>query len=353
MFPIPYAVTNPTRRLPFMLFCLIAANVAIHFGAVHGGDYIHFHEQLAFKTDEVRLTTLLASEFMHGGWMHLIGNMWFLWLFGANIEDMMGRPGFVAFYLAGGIVATLAFKLAQDLAGAPSVSLVGASGAISAVMGGYFVLFPRSKVKTFFLLLIFPVPFFPIPAWFFLGLYMVMQFVSMRMMEYSNVAYMAHVGGFAFGAGVVYLLTATRAVIVPNFDAVKRGQAALLGPQEAFLGRLEAAYEKKQFGSIPELYRALMDQVPDAMFEPCEQLKVAGAIHAAKEYAMAVEAYRRLMEFFPETPEAHRAGLQSAKIVGGALRSPASERAYLEWVVRAAKGQGPAAEEAKALLAAR
>jgi len=145
---------------------------------------------------------VLTSMFLHGGWMHLIGNMWFLWLFGNNVEDSMTRVRFVVFYLVCGLVAALLQVVADP---GSIVPMVGASGAISGVMGGYLVLFPRVRVFT-----LVPLGFFittvALPAWVMLIYWMVLQLLGgfsslMASGEGGGVAFWAHVGGFI--AGVV------------------------------------------------------------------------------------------------------------------------------------------------------
>jgi len=146
---------------------------------------------------------VLTSMFMHGGWMHLIGNMWFLWLFGNNIEDSTTRPRFVAFYLLSGLAAAMGQVLANP---SSEIPMVGASGAISGVMGAYLVLFPRVRVFT-----LVPLGFFitsmALPAWVMLIYWAVLQFAggvtSIVGEETGGVAFWAHVGGFV--AGIVLI----------------------------------------------------------------------------------------------------------------------------------------------------
>jgi membrane associated rhomboid family serine protease len=146
---------------------------------------------------------VLTSMFLHGSWMHLLGNMWFLWLFGNNIEDSMTRPRFLLFYVLCGLGAALAQVAADPMSEVP---MVGASGAISGVMGAYLVLFPRVRVYT-----IVPLGFFlqqiALPAWGMLLYWMFLQFVggvtSIASERGGGVAFWAHIGGFA--AGVVLI----------------------------------------------------------------------------------------------------------------------------------------------------
>lgn len=152
-----------------------------------------------------RAHTILTSMFLHGSWMHLLGNMWFLWLFGNNIEDAMTRPRFVAFYLLCGVAAAL-LQVAVDPASI--VPMVGASGAISGVMGAYLVLFPHVRVFT-----LVPIGFFltsvALPAWVMLIYWMLLQlvggFTQIVAEPGGGVAFWAHIGGFVAGVVLVKL----------------------------------------------------------------------------------------------------------------------------------------------------
>ncbi len=341
MLPIPYSVTNPTSRIAYITLCIIVLNVAFYFGAVYGGDITYVWEMLGFSTSNVSALTLLSHQFLHGSTMHLLGNMWFLWLFGSNLEDLMGKIGFTIYYLVGGAVSALIFKATAGLGGdADAVhKLIGASGAISCVMGGYFVLFPRSGVKCVLLLGWVPIPF-KVPAIFFLGLYFVMQFVMLKMMKFSSIAYTAHIGGFAFGAGVLYLLILSKAVIVPNFERVKKGEYALIGPQEKFIGALNAAYETGRFTQLPTMFRRLKLQIPETYFGPEEQSRVGQALKRAGDFRLSLDAYREIMVHDPEHQEARKAGLEIAKILEGPYKDVKSARAYIEWVFKASQKAG-------------
>ncbi len=143
--------------------------------------------------------TVITSMFMHGGWMHLIGNMWFLWLFGNNVEDAMGHLRFVVFYLLCGIAAA---ALQTALSPDSVIPMVGASGAIGGVMGAYVLMYPRVHVHLF-VILGFYVNTIAVPAYFMLGYWFLLQLVSGSMAigaEGGGVAFWAHVGGFLAGA---------------------------------------------------------------------------------------------------------------------------------------------------------
>jgi membrane associated rhomboid family serine protease len=156
---------------------------------------------------------VLSSMFLHGGWMHLIGNMWFLWLFGNNVEDSMTRPRFVAFYLLCGLAAALAQVLADPSSYIP---MVGASGAISGVMGAYLVLYPRVRVFTLVFLGFF-VTTIALPAWVMLIYWMAIQIFGGLADSVSEqgggVAFWAHVGGFVAGVVLIKLFAKPNRVL--------------------------------------------------------------------------------------------------------------------------------------------
>jgi membrane associated rhomboid family serine protease len=147
---------------------------------------------------KVPALSVLYSMFLHGGWLHLLGNMLFLWVFGNNVEDRFGRLRFLLFYLASGFVAAYGFALANANATEP---LIGASGAVAGALGAYLVLYPRARVWSLVPILFF-IPL-RLPAWFVLGLWFLLQWLysaGYAVSEAGSVAYLAHVVGFLFGA---------------------------------------------------------------------------------------------------------------------------------------------------------
>jgi len=202
MFPI--RDHNPSGRIPYVTYALIAINVVVFllYGFQMSDNRFIFglFDTYALVPAEVSAGedyfTFVTSMFMHGGWMHLAGNMLFLWIFGDNMEDAFGHVGFLLFYLVTGIAADLAHIAADP---ASQVPLVGASGAIAGVMGGYLLLFPKARVD---ILLIFIVFFrlFSLPAWIVLAIWFGLQvFNSFGLQGGGGVAYLAHAGGFAAG----------------------------------------------------------------------------------------------------------------------------------------------------------
>ena len=257
MFPLKDDI--PTRRFPAITIIFIVANVVMFFGfqgaffndaefdtkVVDYGaipyEISHPGKECALTADSQSLAcegqmgvvgeapenqpptwlTLLTSMFMHGGLLHLGGNMLFLWIFGNNIEDSMGPVRFVAFYLLGGLVALLAQTVIDPNAAVPTI---GASGAVAAVLGGYALLYPRARVVT----VIFIVIFFTIvtlPALLVLGAWFVLQALSgaselvQPVGEGGGVAYFAHIGGFLFGLALIRLFAND---VVEDYEAAHR-----------------------------------------------------------------------------------------------------------------------------------
>ncbi|MDR1615608.1 MAG: rhomboid family intramembrane serine protease [Syntrophomonadaceae bacterium] len=149
------------------------------------------------QSDKIAYSTFISYMFLHGGWMHLLGNMWSLWLFGDNLEDKMGKLRFFFFYIICGIIAALVHYAVFPNSHIP---VIGASGAVAGIMGAYFLMFKRARVFTY----IPPLFFVNLPAWIFLGFWILSQiwggtFAVFGVKSYSNVAFWAHIGGFAAG----------------------------------------------------------------------------------------------------------------------------------------------------------
>lgn len=201
---LPIRDHNPSGRTPYITWMLMAANIGIFitYGFLPAErvyqavfvDWALIPARISFGEGYY---TFVTSQFLHGGWMHLAGNMLFLWIFGDNIEDELGHWRYLAFYLASGIAA----GLLHYASGVDSqVPMVGASGAIAGVMGGYLLLFPKAKVDIFIFFIVF-FRIFPIPAWIMLILWFGMQFFGGIASDPNGagVAYWAHAGGFMAG----------------------------------------------------------------------------------------------------------------------------------------------------------
>jgi membrane associated rhomboid family serine protease len=194
---IPYEITHPDEQ------CVEAGP---QFASLACGDEQAAEDAVNRDLPPTWLT-LLTSMFMHGGLLHIGGNMLFLWIFGNNVEDSMGRPRFVAFYLLGGLAATFAQVLFDPDAQVPTV---GASGAVAAVLGGYILLYPRARVVTL-IFIIFFITVLELPAYVVLGLWFLIQLLygttelTQPVAGGGGVAYFAHIGGFLFGLALIKL----------------------------------------------------------------------------------------------------------------------------------------------------
>jgi membrane associated rhomboid family serine protease len=227
----PYRDENETQRAAIVTVLLIVLNVLMWIvvqgagatlplaksvcelglipgeltGSLSPGTRFPMGDGLVCATDPGRqVSHLFTSMFMHGSWMHLLGNMWFLWLFGNNVEDSMGRLRFIAFYLLGGLAAAVGQILTNPDSAIP---MVGASGAISGVMGGYLLLYPKVRVYAL-VWIVFLITSVAVPAWVMLGYWFLIQFVSGLAAfggDVGGVAFWAHVGGFVAGLVLVKL----------------------------------------------------------------------------------------------------------------------------------------------------
>lgn len=207
---IPLKDDVPRSTFPLIVLLLITVNILLFFHEISLEKSLELFIKnygvipskfFSVKTDILsRFYPLFTSIFLHGSWVHLLGNMWFLWIFGNNIEDRMGHIRFPLFYLGCGIASGLAHTYMNP---SSSIPTIGASGAISGILGAYLILYPFSRILT--LVPIFFVYFVRLPAFFFLGLWFLLQFFSGASSILSGetmtggVAWWAHIGGFASG----------------------------------------------------------------------------------------------------------------------------------------------------------
>ncbi|MEA4811595.1 MAG: rhomboid family intramembrane serine protease [Anaerolineaceae bacterium] len=205
MIPIKDEIRS--RRVAIVNYILIALNVFVFLIELMQGanieafmnQYALIPSQISSGLDAGDIVRVFTSMFMHGGWMHLLGNMLYLWIFGDNIEDALGHFGYLAFYLLSGIVAAFTHYYFNPQSLVPTV---GASGAIAGVLGAYLVFYPSSRVYTFI-----PIGFFSrltlVPSFIVLGMWFALQlfngFLSIGAADQGGVAFWAHIGGFVFG----------------------------------------------------------------------------------------------------------------------------------------------------------
>lgn len=235
----PYRDDNPTLRTPYVTIAIIVANVLMwilvqgagadpaltrslcQLGAIPADLLGMLPEGTLVRLGPDTVCTLggppawytaFTSMFLHGGWAHLIGNMWFLWIFGNNVEDSMGRARFVGFYVLCGLAAVAAQVLTSPLSAIP---MVGASGAIGGVMGGYVILYPRVRVHMLIFLGFF-ITTITVPAYFMLGFWFLLQLIGglpQLSSESAGIAFWAHIGGFLAGIVLIPLFKSSELVL--------------------------------------------------------------------------------------------------------------------------------------------
>jgi membrane associated rhomboid family serine protease len=223
---IPLKDTIPSRTFPFINYLIIFINLFCFLYEVSLGRYlqdfifswglvpVRFFSPLTLELSSIieRLLPFFSSMFLHGGWIHFLGNMLYLYIFGDNVEDRLGHFRYLLFYLLCGIAASVAQLSSNPQA---SVPMVGASGAIAGVMGAYFLLYPYSRVVTL-LFLFFFIEIVEIPAFFFLAFWFLLQFFSGALSLSSQssisggVAWWAHIGGFLSGVVLLFLFKKKR-----------------------------------------------------------------------------------------------------------------------------------------------
>ena len=341
---------NPENFTPWVNYGLIATNVVIFFFtyvsmanvAVTSADsipteavewlravvrsnpgfqpsqYDVFTYLNGYKPGAPEFSDLFAAMFLHAGWLHLLGNMLFLWVYGDNIEHRLGRIPYLLLYLLTGVIATISFALVNP---GSMIPMIGASGAISGVLGMYFIMFPRNMVKVF--AFIFPILFgvYPFNARLVLGFYIVVQNIFPALFaagQGGGVAYGAHIGGFVAGLGVAMLAeqlsgsaSLPRATFRPPPRRPGRAQPRRAQPQE-----VQWASEEEAFRSAvhrqdrAEAVRRLAGlSAPDvALKMPDEAIKVAQWLAEQDQLIQASELVRRVLRF-------HRAsGIDQAEV---------------------------------------
>lgn len=210
---LPLSDENPRRRFPLLTVSLIIINVLVFFlqvgtpsGLMASIDQFALVPMDLMENPTAHYVTLFSSMFMHGGVGHLAGNMLYLWIFGDNIEDRLGYFKFILFYLLCGVIAAFSHIGVDPHSAIPTV---GASGAISGILGGYLVLFPGARVKTL-IFLGYYISIVRIPAVVLLGIWILLQVLNSTTGEAGGVAWLAHIGGFVAGAILIRPFLAIR-----------------------------------------------------------------------------------------------------------------------------------------------
>tara|TARA_B100002019_G_C21219872_1_gene574109 strand:+ start:94 stop:837 length:744 start_codon:yes stop_codon:yes gene_type:complete len=222
---IPISDENPTPRKPLLTWLLIAANLLVYayqMTLTNYGFNALINEYGVRPSVFFELTnfhTLLTSAFLHADIWHLLFNMLFLYIYGDNIESYLGRTKFLVFYVMGGVAAALLQAL---FSGGVDVPMIGASGCISAIMGAYWVLYPKAKINVFFWIFIF-IQIIKVPASIVIGFWLLEQLISAGNGSYDGVAYFAHIGGFIFGyVGIKFFFSEyeEKSNVIRNYEEV-------------------------------------------------------------------------------------------------------------------------------------
>ncbi|MCG3178882.1 MAG: hypothetical protein BIFFINMI_01212 [Phycisphaerae bacterium] len=366
---VPLSTDNPIRRRPYVNIALVAANVLAFVALDVLGDKNPQLRELKINLmlwgESPRWFQFVTSMFLHGSWVHLIGNMVFLWVFGNGLNQKMGGAAYLLFYLACGIFAGVGYTLFY------SQPVVGASGAVFGVAAGYLVLFPLSRVYSIYWIFFF-IGFLDLSGLMLIGYFIVYEAVLefTRLGAGDHVAHMAHLGGAAFGAASAALLLITGAIARDQFDLLalaKRWRQRhsfrhlMSNPQrqaEARYGRMARPVDSREVASTPDsdphaervsalrtdtasalragdlleaarLYNSLRRLDPDAVLPQETQLDLANQLMSDGEYSTAADAYEAFLKHFPRYATLEQVELLLGLIYARYLDRPDQARQYL------------------------
>jgi membrane associated rhomboid family serine protease len=320
---IPLSTDSPLRSNPYMNWSLIAANVLVFFvTALHDPEWV---QNYTLQPHSPALLQFFTYQFLHAGILHIAGNMLFLYIFGNGVNDKMGHLGYLAFYLAGGIIAGVVYTIG-DQRGAP---MLGASGAIAAVTGAYLILFPRALITIVYFF--FFIGRIELPSLWVIAAYFAMDLFG-NFGHQDNVAHLAHIGGTVFGCSVCFGLVAThllprdqwdmwaliqrwnkrrqyRDLVSKGFnpfdytDAMKAGNKKADDPNTAVVldlrQRLNAAMSSRNVEVAADLYVQMIQLDASQVLSRQNQMDVATQLHHAGRYPEAAEAYEKLLRSYP------------------------------------------------------
>lgn len=327
---IPLGTDRPRRRSPIITYLLLSANVAafILLASLERSNPDRARAILAWgqlwgHPDAFRIHSLVTSAFLHGGWIHLLGNMLFLWVFGPNVEDKFGRIGFSAFYLLAGAASGGLHAFFSDH------PAIGASGAIAGVTGAYLVLFPKTLVRCLVLFILIGV--ISIPAWWFVAFGIAWDFLSPAIVGDTGVAHLAHLGGYAFGIAVPLILLKLRILSREPYDLftairqarrraemrnahtlVQRRQRARgrhaepaatgeADPVAEARARVTSAISAGDMDAAVRAYRDLLKAhgLEASLLSRQRQYDLANHLYQIGEFSMASLAYQRFLGGYP------------------------------------------------------
>ncbi len=356
---IPLRTDSPLRTTPYMNWALIAANVIIFIVTLSNPQ---LGERYAISAHHPTVIQFFTYQFLHEGWMHIIGNMLFLYIFGNNVNDRLGHIGYLALYLGGGVFSGISYVITSPHGG----QMVGASGAISAVTGAYLVLLPRSNVTIlYFIILIGVVEISSI--WFIVGFFVYDVYLNLTASD--RVAHMAHIGGTVFGALMCMLLLALHLLPRDQFDMVamiqrwnrrRQYRDMVAGGYNPF--ELSPAARPGRYGMAPPpppptdartarimdvraainealtvhdldraagMYVELKTLDPQQVLPKTAQLDVANHLANMQRHAQAAEAYESYLRQYGKSDQTAQVELILGLIYARYLNQPARVREYL------------------------
>lgn len=344
----PYTDDNPRERFPVVTVSLIIVNIFIFLLLGTRSDYAAIVKEHGFIPNNSSFLTLITSIFLHDGVFHLAFNMWFLWLFGDNLEDKFGRVLFFVFFILGGIFGNVAHGISVNAA-TRNIPCIGASGAISAVMGGYIVFFPKVRVKA-----VFNVWFYyrivKVSAFVLLGIWFLGQLFYSSLSGIilnSNIAYSAHIGGFIFGAVIAYIAKInffpSKLFITPQNKQVT-GESQELGQLtlnaeiknskianklEHYKGIIEDYLKKDDIDlAVAEYTEFERENIPGAL-KPEHQKIIADALFRQDKKILALQAYLRFVSNYIDHPQAATVECRIGLLCAQDFKNPAEAISYL------------------------
>ncbi len=360
---IPLGTDRPRRRPTVVTYWLLGIAVLAHVGRVLLAQrapeaHARLMDALALRPGDIDLWTLITYQFVHADLMHIVGNMLFLFVFGPPVEDRLGRWWFLLFYLAGGAAAGLAH------AAFDASPVIGASGSIAAVTGAFLVFFPLTRIRLLLFFLLIGV--FQIPAWWFIA-FAIAKDIWFSSMSGGSIAYAAHLGGYAFGAGISAALLGLKILPRETYDLfsigrqahrrrrfrelVHSGQGPAWSSQPGTSIRrdrrkppAESARDRKlaegrarvvrlldrgEHGEAADAYVALLDDFPEATLPRDQQLAIANQLFGAGHHQNAAVAWELFLKRFPSDREADQVRLMLALTHGRYLNDPVGARRRL------------------------
>ena len=344
---IPIGDENPVRRLPIINYTIIAFNVMVFITFYFRPDYGDIVNKFGFKPGNIELTALFTSMFLHGGLFHLAGNMLYLWIFGDNVEDILGFF-YIPFYLLAGVAASVLHTIASPETRS-MVPCIGASGAISGVLGFYMIIFPWRRVKFWYWIWYFWFGTFYLEALWAIGLWFGLQllygFLSGGL---GGIAYWAHIGGFAFGVGAAFF---GRMIIATFREKVDTGpiHVGRKFDRQTFRNPnllLDKAIAAGNDQGYLESFRRLSRSYGERRIKPEYHLKAAEILAQGNQFKQSATIYERFLLNYPLHPMAPKFRYTLGKLYLDHLNRPRKGLRYLRRSV-SEPGEGYSIEDAQ------